>query len=82
MKSLSQKEPFVMSAAEDRWFSITEICKHLGVSNDTVYKWIEKHNMPSHRMGRLWKFKKAEVDAWVTAGGAAESSTQTKKNGK
>ncbi len=55
---------------EDRWLSVEEICKYLGVSNDTVYKWIDKHNMPAHRMGRLWKFKKDEVDEWVKAGGA------------
>jgi len=61
-----------MSEMEDRWLSITEICKYLGVSNDTVYKWIDKHGMPAHRMGRLWKFKKEQVDAWVEAGGAAE----------
>jgi hypothetical protein len=30
--------------------------------------------MPAHRMGRLWKFKKDEVDEWVKAGGAARSS--------
>lgn len=40
-----------------RWLSITVICKHLGVSNDTVYKWIDKHGMLAHHMGRLWKFK-------------------------
>ena len=51
---------------------VGEICKYLGVSNDTVYKWIDKHEMPAHRMGRLWKFKKDEVDEWVKAGGAAE----------
>ena len=44
-----------MNEMEDRWLSITEICKYLGVSNDTVYKWIDKHGMPAHRMGRLWK---------------------------
>jgi excisionase family DNA binding protein len=55
---------------EDRWLSVEEICKYLGVSNDTVYKWIDKHGMPAHRMGRLWKFKKEEVDEWVKAGGA------------
>lgn len=44
-----------MQDAEDRWLSISEICKHLGVSNDTVYKWIDRHAMPAHRMGRLWK---------------------------
>lgn len=63
-----------MAEIEDRWLSISEICKHLGVSNDTVYKWIDKHEMPAHRMGRLWKFKKKQVDAWVEAGGAAVHS--------
>lgn len=59
-----------MVEIEDRWLSMAEICQHLGVSNDTVYKWIDKHGMPAHRMGRLWKFKKIEVDGWVMAGGA------------
>ena len=61
-----------MLNTEDRWFSTHEICEHLGVSSDTVYKWIDKHAMPVHRMGRLWKFKKGEVDEWVKAGGAAD----------
>ena len=51
-----------MTELEDRWLSINEICKYLGVSNDTVYKWIDGHDMPAHRMGRLWKFKKDDVD--------------------
>jgi excisionase family DNA binding protein len=57
---------------EDCWLSMNEIRKYLGVSNDTVYKWINKHGMPALRIGRLWKFKKDEVDEWVKAGGAAE----------
>jgi len=32
------------------------------------YRWIDKHDMPAHRMGRLWKFKKDEVGDWVRAG--------------
>ena len=63
-----------MAYIEDRWLSINEITKHLGISNDTVYKWIDKYGMPAHRMGRLWKFKKDEVDEWVKAGGAADKS--------
>ena len=61
-----------MSELEGRWLSVNEIGKYLGVSSDTVYRWIDKHNMPAHRMGRLWKFKRDEVDNWVKAGGAAE----------
>ena len=63
-----------MAEIEDRWLSIGDICQYLGVSSDTVYKWIDKHGMPAHRMGRLWKFKKEEVDEWVKAGGAAENA--------
>jgi excisionase family DNA binding protein len=60
-----------------RWLSVDEISKHLGVSKDTVYAWVNKKNMPAHRIGRLWKFKTDEVDDWVKSGGAAD----TKKNG-
>ena len=35
-----------------------------------MYKWIDKTDIPAHRVGRLWKFKKNEVDDWVRAGGA------------
>ena len=62
---------------EDRWLSVDEIGKYLGVSSDTVYRWIDKHAMPAHRMGRLWKFKKDAVDAWVEAGGAAGPAKKT-----
>ena len=61
-----------MTEIDDRWLSMKEICKYLGVSNDTVYKWIDKQDMPGHRMGRLWKFKKDVIDSGVRAGGAAE----------
>lgn len=59
-----------MVEIEDRWLSVDEICKYLGVSADTVYRWIDRFSMPAHRMGRLWKFKKIQVDEWVEAGGA------------
>ena len=56
----------------DRWLSVEEIATHLGVSKDTIYAWIAKKHMPAHRVGRLWKFQKSEIDDWVKAGGAGE----------
>lgn len=54
----------------DRWLSVDEIANHLGVKPDTVYKWIEARKMPAHKVGRLWKFKKAQIDDWVVQGHA------------
>ena len=58
----------------DRWLSVDEIGEYLGVKRDTIYKWINDKGMPAHKIGRLWKFKKEDVDAWVKQNGACESN--------
>ena len=58
---------------EDRWLSVDEIAAYIGVKRDTVYKWIAGRNMPAHKVGRLWKFRKEEVDEWVRGGGAGDN---------
>ena len=55
---------------EDRWLSVDEIASYLGIKRSTVYVWIERRDMPAHKVGRLWKFRKDEVDEWVRSGGA------------
>lgn len=69
-----------IAEVEDRWLSVDEIGKYLGVSCDTVYRWIDKQGMPAHRLGRRWKFKIDELDAWVKAGGAAEPAPPKKSS--
>lgn len=54
----------------DRWLSVEEIAEYLGVSRDMIYIWINKKGMPAHKVGRLWKFKKEEIDDWVKSGQA------------
>ena len=44
----------------------------MGVSKETVYRWLERGKIPAHRMGKLWKFKPSEVDEWIKRGGAGE----------
>lgn len=63
---------------EDKWLTVDEICTYLNVSNETIYKWIDKSDMPGHRVGRRWMFKKEEVDQWVRSGGAATNTEEQK----
>ena len=55
----------------DRWLSVDEIAEYLGVTRDTIYTWVADKGLPGHKVGRLWKFKRDEVDGWVRAGGAS-----------
>ena len=59
---------------EERWLSMKEISEYLGVTRETIYKWIDDRDMPGHRIGKFWKFKRDEVDAWVKSGKAADWS--------
>jgi len=55
---------------DDRWLSVEEIAAYLGIKRETIYKWLAEKDMPAHRVGRLWKFRKDEVDEWVRTGEA------------
>ncbi len=59
------------------WVSVEDVARHLGVSHDTVYRWIEGKGLPAHKVGRLWKFKLADVDEWVRSGGASDEPGRT-----
>ena len=58
----------------ERWVALKEIQEYLGVGRETILQWIAKRNMPAYKMGRLWKFKISEVDAWIHSGEAADKA--------
>jgi len=65
------------------WVSVDEVAKHLDVVKDSVYRWIEGRGLPAHKIGRLWKFKRAEIDDWVrTHRGDDDASSGPEKERK
>lgn len=56
---------------QERWVSVDEVAAHLGVTRDTIYRWMERKSLPAHRLGRVWRYKITEVDEWVRSGKAA-----------
>ena len=61
-----------MANEPEKWSSLEDIAEHLGVSKDTIRNWIKKAVIPHRRVGKQYKFKISEVDAWVDSGKSAE----------
>ena len=57
----------------ERWYSLEELSKHLGVSKDTIRGWIKKETIPYYKVGRQYKFKVSEVDVWIESGQSADA---------
>ena len=55
----------------DKWIGIEEAAIYLDVTKDTVRNLIKKTDIPAHKIGKLWKFKRSELDAWVKSDKAA-----------
>ena len=59
---------------EENWISLDEAAEYLGISSVTLRDWIKKqelNDIPAHKIGKLWKFKKTELDFWVKSGKSA-----------
>jgi PTS system nitrogen regulatory IIA component len=50
---------------EEEILTIDEVAKYLRVSDRTVYDWAQKGEIPSGKIGTVWRFKKAEIEQWV-----------------
>lgn len=58
---------------EENYISLEDAAEYLNIKPVTLRKWIKaKADIPAHQIGRLWKFKKSELDDWVKSGKSAK----------
>lgn len=56
----------------DKWIPIDEAAEYLSVSKDTIRNWIKQDiGIPAQKVGKQWKFKRVELDAWIKSGRSA-----------
>ena len=45
--------------------NIRQASVYLGVSRDTLYRYIYEDRIPAFKLGNRWKFKKTVLDRWI-----------------
>jgi excisionase family DNA binding protein len=45
--------------------NIRQASQYLGVSPDTLYKYVSEAKVPAFKLGNRWKFKKSKLDQWM-----------------
>jgi excisionase family DNA binding protein len=57
--------------------NIRQASQYLGVSPDTLYKYVGEQSIPAFKLGNRWRFKKSKLDQWME-----EKSSQTDLSAK
>lgn len=54
---------------DEGFLTTEEVLEYLQVNLRTVYRLIKTKNIPAVRVGRQWRFKKSDIDAWLEGRG-------------
>jgi len=59
--------------------NIRQASQYLGVSADTLYKYVGEQRIPAFKLGNRWRFKKSKLDQWMEE---KSNQMETKSNKK
>lgn len=51
---------------DDKWINLEDAADYLSVNKNTIRNWIRNDKgIPAYKIGKLWNFKKSELDERV-----------------
>ena len=50
---------------DDHFLTTEEVLDYLQVNIRTIYRLIRRGEIPAVRVGRQWRFRKPDIDAWL-----------------
>ena len=59
--------------------NIRQASQYLGVSPDTLYKYVNEQKIPAFKLGNRWRFKKSKLDQWMEEQSAGVEAQGKKK---
>jgi excisionase family DNA binding protein len=45
--------------------NVRQASQYLGISPDTLYKYVTEERIPAFKLGNRWRFKKTTLDRWM-----------------
>jgi PTS system nitrogen regulatory IIA component len=55
----------ITSEREERLLTIDEVAVFLHMNPMTVYAWVKDGRIPAFKIGRVWRFRKTEIEEWL-----------------
>jgi excisionase family DNA binding protein len=47
------------------WLNFKELTAYLKMPRSTLYRLVQKKQLPGHKVGKVWRFDRDEIDRWI-----------------
>lgn len=45
--------------------TVKQVAEYLQLKESTIYSWAQDGRIPAIKIGRTWRFRRADLDAWL-----------------
>ena len=70
---IDRKSISMSNSPNENYIGIEDAALFLNIKPVTLRKWVKDKSVPAHKIGKLWKFKRSELEEWVKSGESAIS---------
>lgn len=54
-----------MTMSTEALLNVKEVANFLQINVTTVYAWAQSGRMPAIKLGRSWRFRRSDLEAWL-----------------
>jgi|HubBroStandDraft_2_1064218.scaffolds.fasta_scaffold541433_1 excisionase family DNA binding protein len=65
--------------AESEVLTVRDAAELLLCHTSTIYRLVEHREVPGFRLGGGWRFRRADIEQWIAAGGVQRSETAPRR---
>lgn len=51
--------------AQNELLTVAEACRYLKITPRTLYRYIRNHRLPGFKLGKEWRFVRADLEQWI-----------------
>jgi excisionase family DNA binding protein len=59
---------------DEQLMSIRDVADFLKLNQTTIYAWAQQGILPGYKLGRTWRFRPSDIEAWLEERRNAEAS--------
>jgi PTS system nitrogen regulatory IIA component len=50
---------------DDQLMSVKDLAEYLNINISTVYMWSQQGQIPAMKVGKMWRYRRSEIEDWL-----------------